>query len=1143
MSFKINWLVVVCAAIASSFGAQAQSGGVVTVSGRPAPGATVTWTSGGVTQSVSTDELGRFVLDPAPASPIEVDVRLFGFQSKRVTLNPAAKAEPLAVALELSPFRPVTAAAKTNGRGANGRFQNTELMRSLETDISAALTSTATTPVAAAQDHSSESFLVQGSMSQGLQRVDNDMMMGPMGMGGPGGPGGPEQAAPGFGTTTPEGQSQGAQAGAPGMGPEGAMGGRGGGMAAGGMGGGGGRGGMGGGPGGGMGGPPGMGGPGGPDMDPEAMKERLAQMTPEQRKRVEEMMANRDRMRGGESAVFGNRASRRNRDALRGGAFVEGRNSALDASPYALNGNSIEKPSYSQVRFGASIGGMLKIPGLFSSDSGMFFLNYGGARSRSPYSSFAVMPGEAERSGDFSQLASASTIYDPLSSLPFAGNAIPVSRISSAAAGLLKLIPSPNQTGQVQNYSFVTSVPNDSDNLSLRLSQSIGNKDRIAFNTSWQQRSGESAQLYGFRDASEGSGVNYDFTWNHTYSSRFILNARASYNRNRNAVVPYFAYGDDISGALGITGNSRDPVNYGPPNLSFTNYGDLNDAGHSLRRVHTLTYSGGITSLLGKHSIKSGIELKRTRLNTVAEQNPRGTFTFTGLATSAVDATGATLSGTGYDFADFLLGLPQSSSIRYLGADVYLRATSVAAYVQDDWRAHPKLSLSLGVRYEFFPPYTEKYNRMANIVANSTFTEVSVVSPGSINPYTNAIVPAGMVASDTNNFSPRLGVAWKPGKDGKTVVRSGYSLFFDGSVFSRVPASLASQPPFAVTSAFNTSSDNTLTITNGFSGSATKTVTNTYAVNPNYVVPYAQTWSFSIQRTLGAGYTLDVGYLGTKGTKLVISRLPNRAPSGSSADSEDNRIIANAGGFTYESPEGNSIYHAGQVRLNKRMRRGLAISALYTFSKSIDNASTFGGAGNVVAQDDSNLAAERALSSFDRRHQLNLNGMYTSPVTGVRTRNLPKWAVTTLRDWNMSVGVTAQTGTPYTARVLGTASDAGGTGAVGSARADATGLPITTSSGYFNLLAFSVPASGAFGNAARNTIPGQAMLSFNGSLGRAMQLGKESRRQVEFRASANNLTNHPNITGLGTVVNSVNYGMATSAGDMRTVTLSLRLRF
>ncbi len=1114
---------MVCAAIASSFGAQAQGGGVVTVSGRPAPGAAVTWTSGGVTQSVSTDESGRFFLDPAPTAPVELDIRLYGFQSKRVTLDPGAKTAPLAVALELSTFAPVTAAAKTNGRSANGRFQNTELIRSLETDISTALASTAATQVAASQDHSAESFLVQGSMSQGLQRVDNDMMMGPMGMsgpGGPGGPGGPEQTAPGFGTATQEGQSQVAQTGVPGMGPEGAMGGRGGGMRAG-----------------------GMGGRGGPGMDPAAMKERLAQMSPEERKRVEEMTANRDRMRGGETAVFGNRSSRRNRDALRGGAFIEGRNSAFDASPYALNGNTIEKPSYSQVRFGASIGGMLKIPGLLSSDGGMFFLNYGAARSHSPFSAFAVMPGAAERSGDFSQLATANTIYDPLTSLPFAGNAIPVSRISSAAAGLMKLIPNPNQAGQVQNYSFVTSVPNNSDNVSLRLSQSIGNKDRIAFNTSWQQRSGESAQLYGFRDASEGSGMNYDLTWNHTYSSRFILNARASYNRNRNALVPYFAYGDDISGALGITGNSREPVNYGPPNLSFTNYGDLNDAGHSLRRVHTLTYSGGITSLIGKHSIRSGIELKRTRLNTVAEQNPRGTFTFTGLATSALDASGSTLSGTGYDFADFLLGLPQSSSIRYLGADVYLRATSVAAYVQDDWRAHPKLSLSLGLRYEFFPPYTEKYNRMANIVANAGFTEVSVVTPGSTNPYTNAIVPSGMVASDTNNFSPRLGLAWKPGKDGKTVVRTGYSLFFDGSVFSRVPSALASQPPFAVTSAFNTSASNTLTLTDGFTGSVAKTVTNTYAVNPNYVVPYAQTWGFSIQRTLGEGYTVDAGYLGTKGTKLVLSRLPNRAPAGSSADSEDNRVIANAGGFTYESPEGNSIYHAAQIRLNKRMRRGLSVGALYTFSKSIDNASTFGGAGNVVAQDDTNLAAERALSSFDRRHQLSFNGMYSSPVTGVRTRNLPQWAVTTLRDWNMSFGVTAQTGTPYTARVLGTASDAGGTGAVGSARADATGLPIVSSSGYFNLLAFSVPASGTFGNAARNTIPGQPMLSFNGSLGRAVQLGKESRRQIEFRASANNLTNHPNITGLGTVVNSVNYGLATSAGDMRTVTVSLRLRF
>lgn len=1120
-----------------------QTGGVVTASGRPVPGATVTWLSGGQTQSVATDDNGRFVLDPAPRAPVEIDVRLFGFQTKRVMVDPS-KGVPVSVAMELTPYSAPSTVARTNGRATNGRFQSAELMRNLETDIGTAMSANATAQAApAVSEHSTESFLVQGSMSSGLQRVDNEMMFGPEGPGGPGGPdgaggpGGPD----GAGGPPTAGQVPGA-----GGGPEAAMAGRGSAMGGGPGGMGGGAGGMGGGPGGMGGGPGGMGGGRGDgmgQMDPEAMKERLAQMSPEERKKVQEMMSERMRMRGGEQAVFGNRSSRSYRETLRGGANVEVGNSALDAASYALNGNTMQKSSYSQIRYGVSLGGTLKIPGLLTSDSGMFFLNYGGARSQSPYTSFAVMPDEAVRTGDLSSMSATTTIYDPLSGAPFAGNAIPASRISSAASGLLKLIPNANQAGQVQNYRIVTSMPSDSDNVSLRLSQSIGNKDRFSFNTSWQQRSGESVQLYGFRDSSEGSGMNYDFTWNHTYSSRLILNLRASYNRNRNAVIPYFAYGEDISGNLGITGNSREAVNYGPPNLSFTNYGDLTDSGHNLRRVHTFVYGGGLTSLIGNHSIRSGIEVKRSRLNTVAESDPRGTFTFTGLATSLLDSSGSAVSGTGYDFADFLLGYPQTSSIRYLGADVYLRATSFAGYLQDDWRVNSRLSLSLGVRYEFFPPYTEKYNRMANIVANAAFTEVTVVSPGETNPYTNQIVSAGMVDSDKNNFSPRLGLAWKPRANGKTVVRAGYSLFHDGSVFSRVPSALASQPPYAVTSTFNTSLSNVLTLANGFSGSSTKTVTNTYAVNTHYVVPYAQTWSLSIQRTLGKGYTLETGYLGTKGTKLVISRLPNRAPTGSTGDSEDNRVISNAVGFTYESPEGNSIYHAGQIRLNKRMRRGLSVMALYTFSKSIDNASTFGGAGNVVAQDDSNLSAERALSSFDRRHTLSLNGMYSSPVTGTRTRNLPRWAVATLRDWSAMMGITAQTGTPYTARVLGTASDAGGTGAVGSARADATGLAVDSGTGYFNLAAFSVPSSNSYGNAARNTIPGQPMVSVNANLGRGFQLGKETRRQIEFRASANNLLNHPNITGLGTVVNSVNYGLATSVGNMRTVTMSLRLRF
>jgi hypothetical protein len=247
-------------------------------------------------------------------------------------------------------------------------------------------------------------------------------------------------------------------------------------------------------------------------------------------------------------------------------------------------------------------------------------------------------------------------------------------------------------------------------------------------------------------------------------------------------------------------------------------------------------------------------------------------------------------------------------------------------------------------------------------------------------------------------------------------------------------------------------------------------------------------------------------------------------------------------GFTYDSSEGNSILHSLQVRVIRRMRRGVSTNLLYTWSKSIDNASNIGGAGNVVAQDDRNLAAERGLSIFDQRHQLSWTGMINSPF-GERGFFLKdkSLAARVLQDWNLMTVVTANSGRPFTARVLGNVSDAGGTGASGSSRADATGLPVSGGSRLFNLDAFTTPPSGRFGNAGRNTIRGPGAITVNMALGRSFTLS--DRKRLEIRGSADNVFNQVNYTSIGTVVNALNYGLYTATAPMRTMNVSLRLRF
>jgi hypothetical protein len=336
----------------------------------------------------------------------------------------------------------------------------------------------------------------------------------------------------------------------------------------------------------------------------------------------------------------------------------------------------------------------------------------------------------------------------------------------------------------------------------------------------------------------------------------------------------------------------------------------------------------------------------------------------------------------------------------------------------------------------------------------------------------------------------------------------------------------------------NTTIDNILTLADGLNAVAVgKTITNTYAVDRFYLAAYIQTWNATVQRELPKGMAMEATYTGSKGTRLDVQRLPNRAAPGSPLTAEQRRQIGNAVGFTYDSPVGDSIYHAGTLRVTRRFRNNFSWQLNYTFQKLIDNSSALGAA---VAQNDQNLRAERGIDSPTGQ---TLQFQYTaqSPV-GVRNAMFQKqpWLQKTLKDWQLTGTTQVQSGRPLTATVLGNVSDAGGTGAVGSSRADATGSPIGAGSGYFNPAAFAVPLAGFYGNAGRGTIPGPGTFTMGLQLGRTIQLTE--RKNLEFNVSATNLLNHVNISGFGTVVNSLNYGLATGAGGMRTISATVRFR-
>ncbi len=1081
----------------------AQSG-FVRSGDQPIPGATVSITQGDKTVATVTDGDGHYAFPPVAPGTWAVTVEIFGFETLKKDVDYAAASGQVNFDLELKPSRILqrlqqfaarrNTAANTGGqdtspRGDNGQQLDQQLQDELNSQQQQSVPAAAP---AGGNETGNEAFLVSGSLSPGMAQgnqadsgPDMRLTMGPIGPGGPGGMNGAPGVPGAFG----------------GPGPPGGFGGRGG--FAGGRG--------------------GFGGPGG-----------------------------RNGRRPGQTAgaAFGN--GRRRTQQIHGQLSFTLTNSALNAKPFSINGLDVPQAAYAQSRFSAIVGGPLVLRKIVKDPKTQFFLTYFGTRARTPQLFTETVPTAAERSGDFSQAtqslgtSAANTgviIVNPTTHQPFANNTIPGSMLNTKALTLLRFYPAPNQPGNTNNYQFETAQASNADNLGFRIQRNITRVDRLSLNLQYQDRNGAVAQPFGFSDQTNGYGLNTTLQWTRNISSTIISNAQVRFNRSYNQVVPFFSLVPDVAAQLGIPGVSTNPLDYGPPALHFTNFATLSDSNPTLNRNQTQVASEGITLLKGVHSISIGGSYTRADLSARTDPNARGTFNFTGLATSVLNTAGQPVAGTGYDLADFLLGLPQSSSIEYSQFSDYFRQNQFSGYAQDEWKARPNLTLTFGVRYDFFSPLSEKYGRLANLDIAPGFTNVQVVTPDQAGLYTGAF-PSGLINPDYNNFSPRLGLAWKITHFKKsTVVRAGYGIYYNGQAYVQFGTLLAEQPPFATSNSVNTSTSDILTLDKGFFLNPTPNqITNTFAVARDYRTPYAGTWNFSLQRDLGRGFFTEVLYMGTKGTGLDVRTAPNQAPPGSSQLLAQRNQLGDAVGFTYDQSVGNSIFNALHVRVMRRFHHGISLNALYQYAKSIDDSSTLGGGVATVAQNWLDISAERGLSSFDVRHELSASFVWTSPVGAPGSRIASdRWQGRLLKDWQVSGSITAQTGNPLTARVLGNATELAQTNGAGSDRAEATGAPIESGAGFFNLNAFTMPATGTYGDAGRNTIPGPGLFNLNAAFGRSFTFSE--RRRIEFRVESNNVLNHVNYTSFYTIVNSINYGLPSAAASMRTIDAVVRFRF
>ena len=861
-----------------------------------------------------------------------------------------------------------------------------------------------------------------------------------------------------------------------------------------------------------------------------------------------------------------------------GSIFYSYGGSILDAKPYSLSGQPEEKADYNRSTFGFTMGGPLNIPHIYHGGTRTFlFGNYTGSRGTSAYDVFSNVPTLAERNGDFSSLLNQprpTQLFNPVTLAPIPNNMI--STINPASAQLLPYIPLPNLPGTSNNFHFVSAQPSSTDTMMIRFNHSFSDQGGAfgRFGARAQQRQQQRQAQNGQKGQNKWTqSINGGFVFNdlrntvlnpfpglgghqtiHNMNANvgysavkglFLNSLRFTYNHSNTNGVNQFTNVNNIEGQLGITGVSQLPADYGLPVLNFQpQLSSLRDITPVVRNNQTFTISDSMSLTRGKHSWTWGGDFRRIFTDVRNASNARGTFTFTGDAT--LDP--ANPLGARAPFADFLLGYAQQTSTQFGSEDYQFRANSWDLFVQDNWRMGKNLTWMLGLRYEYVTPYVELSNQLANLDVAPGFSAVAVVLPGQTGPLTGQKYPSGLIKPDANNFAPRVGVAWKPFS--KTVVRAGYGINYNLAQYGLMSTQLGFQPPFADAQINPATGPTSLTLQNGFpfTPASPDHITNTYAVDPNYTMAYVQAWNLNIQQEVKTSWVINIGYAGSKGTHLDMLRAPDQLPTGGPRFLPCTLLTPLntpcVSPFLYESSEGSSILHAGTVRVRKRMRRGLSVGGTYTYSKSIDNASSIGGGTGVVAQNDLDIAAERGLSSFDQRHRFTTDYSYTLPFGKDQKWLKGGWAGNVFGGFFVSGNMIVASGTPLSPRIFAGASDLS-RGVSGSLRPDlvpgqSIGLSDPSVAQWFNIHAFTTPA-GVFGDASRNIITGPGTLSFDMSLSKNVQL--KEMQAMEFRISASNVFNMVHYASVDTTLGSPTFGQVVAAGPMRRITLTTRYRF
>ena len=840
-----------------------------------------------------------------------------------------------------------------------------------------------------------------------------------------------------------------------------------------------------------------------------------------------------------------NLITRSGSNQFHGSLFEFLRNDALDANNWFSNaGGLTTKPPYRRNQFGGAVGGPVLKNRTF------FFFNYEGTRIRQAQTRVATVPTAAMKMGDFSGLA---TIYDPLTLLngqrtPFANNMIPSSRISSASKDLEGYVPNPTGPGLSGNFTRNASLKDDTNQYGFRLDQKIGDKGQLFVRFFYAPRSVDNPSTFGtpaIGDGSFSSGVTetdgrhlYALGYSHVFSPTLINEFRAGYNRfvwlyNQNNL------GHDYAKEAGIQGLPGDPDVVGFPQINITGFNSWGDAGfvpNITRPDATINVNDGLTWVKGAHTFKAGIDFRYNDRFFLTGSAFRGSFAFNGTYTASQPG------GSGTPLADYLLGFTSSASRTVGTNEAYSQSRFYHYYAQDDWKVSRRLTVYLGLRFEWNPPYFAKDNRITNF----NFTNGALVfadpkyNPGNLNFPTGVANTRSTINADKNGWAPRFGFAYRLTEDNKTSLRGGYGLFFDQETGNPQLNMSLSNPPFqfnAAVSPNQATPDTQLATAFAFTPQFGGTP-GLEAFQMNFKNSYIQHWNISLQRELG-GVLFEAAYAASSGTHL-ISRNSQNQPLPGLGSIQARRPYPLFAGITYDGSFGSSNYNSLQLKSEKRLTKGISFLASYTWSKSIDNSSQF----DTSSPNPQNYTSYmRGPSNFDQTHRGVVSGIWELPFGKGRRFISGANAVTNaiLGGWNLSEIFTAASGFPFTVTIPVDRANIG----TGSQRPDVVGnwnVSNQSVAQWFNPSAFALPALYTFGNAGRNILRGPGFVNLDSSI--MKRFYPVERQFLEFRCELFNATNTPSFGLPSSTIGTSSAGRITSLQSInRQIQFALRYEF